>query len=107
MVLECAINASADAIITFNKRDFLPAATQFGIEVLSTNEFIQQLRLGEKLTEILHQLFGFLSGSGSDDDFKPKPSGNVFIVPNLLEHLSPAHSRQQFLQSQASSCFPV
>lgn len=51
MVLECAINASADSIITFNKRDFLPAATQFGINILSSNEFIQQLHLVEKLKQ--------------------------------------------------------
>ena len=49
MVLECAINASADAIITFNKRDFLPVATRFGIDILSSNEFIQKLRSVEKL----------------------------------------------------------
>ena len=51
MVLECAINSSADAIVTFNKRDFLPAATQFGIDILSSNEFIQKLRLVEKLKQ--------------------------------------------------------
>ena len=51
MVLECAINAIAESIITFNKRDFLPAATQFGIDILSPNEFIQKLRLVEKLQQ--------------------------------------------------------
>lgn len=49
MVLECAINASAEFIVTFNKKDFLPAATQFGIEVLSPGEFVQKLDLVEKL----------------------------------------------------------
>jgi predicted nucleic acid-binding protein len=34
MVLECAVNAGAKAIVTFNQRDFLPAATQFGLEVI-------------------------------------------------------------------------
>ena len=47
IVIECAINASADAIITFNKRDFLPAATRFGINILSSGEFVQKLRLVE------------------------------------------------------------
>ena len=51
MVLECAINASADSIITFNKRDFLPAATRFGVDILSPNEFIQKLRLVERLNQ--------------------------------------------------------
>ena len=35
MVLETAANGSADALVTFNSRDFVNAASQFGIEVLS------------------------------------------------------------------------
>ena len=33
-VLDAAVNGHASAIVTFNVRDFLPAATQFGIRVL-------------------------------------------------------------------------
>ena len=33
MVLEAAINGQADAIVTFNVKDFTPAAEQFGISV--------------------------------------------------------------------------
>ena len=51
MVLECAANASAKFIITFNKKDFLPAATRFGIEILSPREFIRELNLVEKLKQ--------------------------------------------------------
>ncbi len=51
MVLECAINASAKSIITFNKKDFLPAATQFGLEILSSGEFVRRLNLVEKLEQ--------------------------------------------------------
>jgi hypothetical protein len=33
-VLECAINSGARGIVTFNRQDFLPAALQFGLEVV-------------------------------------------------------------------------
>ncbi len=49
MVLECAINAQAKSIITFNKRDFLPAASQFHIKILSPGEFVRKFNLAEKL----------------------------------------------------------
>ena len=35
MVLETALNASADALVTFNQRDFLPAAQHFRLRLLS------------------------------------------------------------------------
>ena len=38
MVLEVAVNGGADAIITFNARDFSPAAARFGINLLSPGE---------------------------------------------------------------------
>ena len=34
MTLEVAVNGRADAVVTFNRRDFRPATTRFGIEVL-------------------------------------------------------------------------
>jgi len=34
MVLEVAVNGQADAIVTFNRRDFGMAARRFGIDVL-------------------------------------------------------------------------
>lgn len=34
MVLEAAVNGQADAIVTFNTRDFSEAAVRFGIDVL-------------------------------------------------------------------------
>jgi len=45
MVLEAAVNGQADAIVTFNRRDFGLAAERFGIEVLSPGAAIE--RLGE------------------------------------------------------------
>ncbi len=42
MVLEAAINGSADAIVTHNVRDFLPAAHRFGIEVLTPGCIIKE-----------------------------------------------------------------
>ena len=51
MVLDCAINAQADAIITFNQRDFLPAAQRFGIEVIKPGELVRRQRLLERLAE--------------------------------------------------------
>jgi predicted nucleic acid-binding protein len=43
MVLEAAVNGRADAIVTFNRRDFGAAAEQFGIPVLLPGEAIERL----------------------------------------------------------------
>jgi putative PIN family toxin of toxin-antitoxin system len=40
--LEAAINGLADAIVTFNTRDFLPAATEFGLDVLTPGRIIRE-----------------------------------------------------------------
>jgi putative PIN family toxin of toxin-antitoxin system len=42
MVLEAAVAASCDAIVTHNRRDFEPAQ-QFGIRVLSPVEFLDEI----------------------------------------------------------------
>lgn len=39
MVLEAAINGQAEAIITFNQKDFLKVTSQFGIVILSPSAF--------------------------------------------------------------------
>ena len=44
MVLEAAINGRADAIVTFNVRDFGTAASQFGVEVLLPREVIARMK---------------------------------------------------------------
>jgi putative PIN family toxin of toxin-antitoxin system len=38
MVLETAVNGGADAIVTFNLRDFAAAAQRFGVEVLTPGQ---------------------------------------------------------------------
>jgi putative PIN family toxin of toxin-antitoxin system len=43
MVLEVAVNGNADAIVTFNRRDFRPATERFGIEVLLPFAAIERL----------------------------------------------------------------
>lgn len=43
MVLEAAVNGHADAIVTFNQRDFLPAARRFGIDVQKPCEILRSL----------------------------------------------------------------
>ena len=43
MVLETAVNGRAEAIVTFNRRDFEPAANRFGIAVLAPGEVLQRL----------------------------------------------------------------
>ena len=44
MVLEAALNGRADAIVTFNLRDFVSAAAQFGIAaVMSSSEAVKRL----------------------------------------------------------------
>jgi putative PIN family toxin of toxin-antitoxin system len=43
MVLEAAVNGHANAIVTFNQRDFLPAASKFGIGVERPSDIIRRL----------------------------------------------------------------
>jgi predicted nucleic acid-binding protein len=43
LVLEAAVNGRADATVTFNRRDFRPAAGHFGIDVLLPVEAIRSL----------------------------------------------------------------
>jgi putative PIN family toxin of toxin-antitoxin system len=49
MVLECAVNAGAKAIVTFNQRDFLPAATTFGLEVIPPKALLVKHDLRKRL----------------------------------------------------------
>lgn len=44
MVLEAAINAKANAIVTFNRRDFGNAPLQFGIECLLPSQALEKIR---------------------------------------------------------------
>lgn len=43
MVLETAVNGGADAIVTFNCRDFLPETARFGIAVLRPQEILMRM----------------------------------------------------------------
>jgi predicted nucleic acid-binding protein len=43
MVLETAVNAQAEAIVTYNRRDFWPRIEPFGVAVWSPGEAIGQL----------------------------------------------------------------
>lgn len=43
MVLETAVNGRADAIVTFNQRDFIPAVERFGIALWSPGEALSRL----------------------------------------------------------------
>jgi predicted nucleic acid-binding protein len=45
MVLECAINGGAEAIVTLNVRDFDPGAARFGIDVLRPGVVVRTLEL--------------------------------------------------------------
>jgi putative PIN family toxin of toxin-antitoxin system len=44
LVLEAAANGRADAIVTFNRRDYGAAPGRFGIEVLSPVEALRRIR---------------------------------------------------------------
>ena len=44
MVLEAAVNGRADALVTFNLRDYGTAALQFGIEVLLPRDVIERIK---------------------------------------------------------------
>jgi predicted nucleic acid-binding protein len=43
MVLETALNASAEALVTFNQRDFHPACMRFGLRLLQPAECLTLL----------------------------------------------------------------
>jgi putative PIN family toxin of toxin-antitoxin system len=43
LVLEAAINGRADVLVTFNVRDYFPAAQYFRLEVLRPAEFLRRL----------------------------------------------------------------
>jgi putative PIN family toxin of toxin-antitoxin system len=44
MVLEAAVNGQADAIVTFNRRDYGTGPSRFGIEVLSPADALRRIR---------------------------------------------------------------
>jgi len=44
MVLELALNGQADAIVTFNRKDFLNAANSFKLSLWSPREFDEKLK---------------------------------------------------------------
>ena len=44
MVLEAAINGRADALVTFNVRDFGTVPAQFGVEVLLPRDAIRRIK---------------------------------------------------------------
>ena len=43
LVLETAVNGRGDVIVTFNRRDFEPAAARFGVEILTPAEAVRRL----------------------------------------------------------------
>lgn len=45
MILETAANGGANAIVTFNRRDFPEALSRFGIEILSPGEVLNRVKL--------------------------------------------------------------
>jgi predicted nucleic acid-binding protein len=44
MVLEAAVSGRADALVTHNRRHFIPAEKLFGIPVLTPGELVRRLR---------------------------------------------------------------
>lgn len=44
MILEAAVNGRAQALVTFNRRDYGEAPARFGIEVLSPGEALRRIR---------------------------------------------------------------
>ena len=43
LVLEAAVNSRADAIVTFNRRDFREAAVRFGVAILLPSEALRRM----------------------------------------------------------------
>src|SRR5579862_431632 len=44
MVLEAAVNGRAEALVTFNRRHYVPAADRFGLPVLLQGEALEKVR---------------------------------------------------------------
>lgn len=44
MILEAAVNAQATAIVSFNRKDFAPVPSRFGIEILLPREALESLK---------------------------------------------------------------
>ena len=44
LVVEAALNGRADALVTFNDRDFAPASTQFGLVIRRPDAILAELR---------------------------------------------------------------
>ncbi len=44
LVLEAAVNGRADALVTFNRSDYMPAAEMFGLPIMLPREAIAVLR---------------------------------------------------------------
>lgn len=44
MVLETAVNGRADALVTYNRRDFAVAASRFDVPVVSPAELLEGFR---------------------------------------------------------------
>lgn len=45
MVVETALNGGADALITFNERDFVPAIAQLGLVIKRPDAILRELRV--------------------------------------------------------------
>jgi hypothetical protein len=43
MVLEAAVNGRAEAIVTFNARDFAGVADEFGLALLTPNAILRRM----------------------------------------------------------------
>jgi putative PIN family toxin of toxin-antitoxin system len=43
MVLECAVNGQASAIVTFNRRDFEPSASKFDVDIIEPSEALRRI----------------------------------------------------------------
>ncbi len=47
MVLEAALNGTADALVTFNSRDFAVAAGQFGLRLALPGDILRELKVAK------------------------------------------------------------
>jgi putative PIN family toxin of toxin-antitoxin system len=45
MVLDAAIAGNVSAIVTHNVKDFLPAASSFGVKIVTPAQYLQELRI--------------------------------------------------------------
>jgi len=105
MVLETAVNGQADALVTFNVRDFGSVPERFGIEVMIPREAIRRVRkVTESMTYPL-RLPRSLKKAVEQQSKEDRTSINQFVATAVAEKLSALQTAEFFTDRKARADF--